>query len=273
MKFSLITPSYNQAVFIERTIMSVLNQEGDFEIEYIVIDGWSTDGTVEILQDIQQRLHDKDITPQCNKISFHWISEKDDGQTDAINKGLQRATGDILAYINSDDTYNQDALATVQETFTQNPDIQRVFGKAHIIDEHDKTMRSRISHYKQLLSRRQSYPLFLFQNYIPQMSVFWRKNITEERGLFDKNLHLCMDYDYRCRIYQHHKPLYIPSYLANFRLYNTSKSWSLYHKQFKEQYQVAQKHAKGKYPISLALHKISSHLIIMAYRFLDSINK
>ena len=120
MKISIITPSYNQAQFIERTILSVLNQDYK-DIEYIIMDGGSTDGTVEILK----------------KYSDHiiWKSEKDNGQSDAINKGLKMATGDIVAYLNSDDTYQPGAFKEVATFFEKNPDKKWVYGKCLIINE------------------------------------------------------------------------------------------------------------------------------------------
>ena len=122
MKISIITPSYNQAAFIERTILSVLNQNY-FDLEYIIMDGGSTDGTTEILK----KYSDKII----------WKSEKDSGQSDALNKGLKIATGYIVAYLNSDDTYELGTLKKIAEFFQNNLGKKWVYGKCKIINENE----------------------------------------------------------------------------------------------------------------------------------------
>src|SRR5262249_45945988 len=120
MRISLVTPSYNQAPFIRRTIDSVLAQRGDFELDYKVIDGRSTDGTLEILKSYGDRLA--------------WISEPDRGQVDAINRGLRGVTGDIVGWLNSDDVLLPDALARVADAFARNPDAEWLHGRCVIID-------------------------------------------------------------------------------------------------------------------------------------------
>jgi glycosyltransferase involved in cell wall biosynthesis len=107
MKISIVTPSYNQDEFIERTILSVINQKWDFEIEYFVMDWWSKDWTVEILKKYEKKL------AWNKRIAFKRVSEKDKGQSDAINKWLKQATWDILTYLNSDDTLEEWALQLV----------------------------------------------------------------------------------------------------------------------------------------------------------------
>src|SRR5260370_28877982 len=108
-RISIITPSFNQAEFVERTILSVLEQNYP-NLEYIVVDGGSTDGSVDVIRRYQSRI-------------AYWVSEKDRGQAHAINKGLQRATGDIIGYLNSDDYYLEGALARVADCFSREPDV------------------------------------------------------------------------------------------------------------------------------------------------------
>ena len=98
--FTIVTPSYNQAQYIGETMESVLSQEGDFAIDYFVADGGSVDGSVELIRRYADRVASRDLPTRCAKVSMRWISEPDQGQTDAINKGLRRATGDIVSYIN-----------------------------------------------------------------------------------------------------------------------------------------------------------------------------
>jgi glycosyltransferase involved in cell wall biosynthesis len=111
LKFSIVTPSYNQAPYIAGTIESVLSQEGGFEVEYIVMDGGSTDGSVEIIKSYADRVAAGDWPVKCAGISMAWVSQHDKGQSDAINQGLRQATGDVASYINSDDLYYPGAFA------------------------------------------------------------------------------------------------------------------------------------------------------------------
>src|SRR5882757_342896 len=113
-RISIITPSYNQAAYIEQTICSVLGQ-GYSNLEYIIIDGGSTDGSVDIIRKYENRL-------------AYWVSEKDRGQTHAINKGLERATGEIIGYLNSDDYYLDGALAGIADVFGRHPDLDLLHG-------------------------------------------------------------------------------------------------------------------------------------------------
>src|SRR5262245_25539695 len=129
MRISIITPSFNQAQFIRRTIDSVLSQDGDFELDYRVVDGGSTDGTIDILKSYGDRLA--------------WTSESDRGQVDAINKGLARADGDIVSWLNSDDTLMPGALQRIVSAFEQHPETEWVHGRCPIIDEHDREVRQR----------------------------------------------------------------------------------------------------------------------------------
>ena len=133
MRISIVTPSYNQAPFIRRTIDSVLSQRGPFELDYVVIDGGSTDGTIEILESYGDRLA--------------WVSERDRGQVDAINRGLRGATGDVVSWLNSDDVLMPGTLARVAAAFTDNRDAEWLHGRCMIIDEHDREVRRWISAY------------------------------------------------------------------------------------------------------------------------------
>src|SRR5438552_17185717 len=117
MRISIVTPSYNQGDFLGETIESVLGQAGDFEIEYFVMDGGSTDGSVDVIRRYAERVAAGQWAARCRGIVMHWTSERDGGQTAAINAGLRRATGDVLAYINSDDAYFPGAFQRVARVF------------------------------------------------------------------------------------------------------------------------------------------------------------
>ena len=257
MKISIITPSYNQAQFIERTILSVLNQEYK-NVEYIVMDGGSTDGTLEILQKYSDRIK--------------WSSEKDGGQSDAINKGLAMATGDIVAYLNSDDTYEPDTFAKMVDFFEHNPDKNWVYGKCKIINENDHEIRKPITAYKNLLLRKFSYAKLLSENFISQPATFWKRELHSQFGFFDESEHFCMDYEFWLRIGINNPAGVIDSYLANFRYHTTSKSGSVNKKQFRDELRIAKKYSQGK-TIPIMLHEFNYWKIVLVYRILNFFNK
>jgi glycosyltransferase involved in cell wall biosynthesis len=140
MKISIITPSYNQASFLEKTILSVWRQQGDFDLEHIVADGGSTDGSVELLQKYDHLFQAGEFKYSCRSFNFHWWSSKDKGQSAAINKGFAIATGEIIGWLNSDDTYiDEKSLSTLLQPFLDNKaDI--VIGNANHIDEDDNVL-------------------------------------------------------------------------------------------------------------------------------------
>ena len=163
LRFSIVTPSYNQARFIRRTIESVLGQEGAFDLEYLLVDGGSTDGTAAILEEYSPRLQ--------------WISEPDRGQVDAINKGLERTTGDVVGWLNSDDVLLPGALQRAASAFAARPEVEWVHGRCRIIDEHDRRVRQWVEAYKDLRARSFSFEALLTENFISQMTVFWRRSL------------------------------------------------------------------------------------------------
>lgn len=173
---SIITPSYQQARFIERTLNSVARQGG---VEHIVMDGGSTDGTVEILERWKDR------------VTF--TVAPDDGQTAAINAGIARSRGEILAYLNSDDVYYDGAVAAALEAFESDPSVDVVYGDADFIDADDRildrypTEEWSLDRLKQLC-------------FLCQPAVFFRRRVIEEAGPFDARLHYCMDYEYWLRL-------------------------------------------------------------------------
>lgn len=170
---SIITPSYNQAAYLEQTILSVLNQ--DFSrIEYILVDGASTDGSVEI------------IKKYAGKFSY-WVSEKDRGQADAINKGFARATGDIVAWLNSDDYYLQGTVSAAVKVFEENPDAVLVYGNMLAVDEHSKTFNT--LSYKQLTLE----DLLCFQ-IIGQPAVFMRRSALNKTSGLNPDFHFLLDH-------------------------------------------------------------------------------
>ncbi len=209
-KVSLITPSFNQGKFIERTICSVLEQTYS-NIEYIIIDGGSTDETVSILKKYSAKL-------------AYWVSEKDNGQAHALNKGLQRCTGEIVAYINSDDYYNQNAIASIVNFFKTYPDAYAVAGYCTIIwqlsEEEINVRTDKVGDisFKRLL--RYWEPDFC----PPQPSIFFTREIVETLGFFDEGLKYTMDLDYWIRISMKHKIHTLRKNLSNYLIHPDSKS-------------------------------------------------
>lgn len=234
LRISIVTPSRNQARFIERTIASVLGQKGDFDLEYQVIDGASMDETIAILRRYGNRLR--------------WSSESDDGQVDAINKGLRAATGDIVGWLNSDDVLLPGALDKVATAFRALPDVEWVHGRCEIIDVNDRPIRRWISYYKHLRAQRHSFENLLTENYVSQMTAFWRRSVHDEIGYLDPSLDLAFDYDFWLRLAERGAPAYIREPIACFRWYETSKSGAGFEKQFREDAEVAARRTPGGKP-------------------------
>lgn len=177
MKISIVVPSYHHAKFIGAALDSILTQE-DCEIEVLVFDGGSKDNTIEILRNYGERIR--------------WTSARDRGQTDAINKGLQEASGDVLAYLNSDDVYMPGALKRVVAHFNNNPACELIYGDAWHLRE-DGTM---LEPYP---SEPWNYDRLFETCFICQPTTFWRRRLIERVGLFDERFDLAMDYEYWLR--------------------------------------------------------------------------
>jgi glycosyltransferase involved in cell wall biosynthesis len=169
-KISIITPSFNQGAFIEETIQSVLSQEYP-NLEYMIVDGGSTDDTLDILHKYQDQLT--------------WISEPDRGQVDAINKGLKLASGEVLAYLNSDDLYLPGALRKVGAYFAEHPQAEWLTGYCRNVDGEGQPIRGLIRAYKNFWLSRPSYRVLLVLNYIAQARRIFvpRKRTETNKGL------------------------------------------------------------------------------------------
>jgi len=203
-KVTIVTPSFNQARFLERTITSVLGQDYD-NLEYIVIDGGSTDGSLDIIRRYADRL-------------AHWVSEGDLGQADAINKGLAQARGEIVAWLNSDDTYLPGAIAEAVDYLQAHPDVGLVYGKAYYIDEDDR----RVADYPAGPTDHRG--LRRGVTTIPQQATFFRARLWREVGPLDPTFYYAMDYDLWVRISAAAPIAFHPRPWANFRLHESSKS-------------------------------------------------
>lgn len=216
LKVSVVTPSLNQGQFIKDNLESVLSQRYS-DIEHIVVDGDSNDGTVGILQEFA-RAHGN---------SIRWISEPDRGQSDAVNKGLRMATGEVIGWLNADDTYQPGAVRTAVEFLSAHPNVGMVYGRCAFVNEDGK----RIGEFPDNLDFDYRLLTEKALNFIPQPAVFFRKEVLDMVGLLDVNLHMAMDYDLWIRIGQKSRAERIPAVLANFRLSSHTKSvaqWSAF---------------------------------------------
>lgn len=253
LRISLVTPSFNQGEFIERTIMSVLSQRGDFELDYHVVDGGSSDATLSILERYRDRLT--------------FVSERDNGQVDAINKGLRRAEGEIVAWLNSDDTLLPGALARVADAFRARPKLEWLHGRCEIIDPADRPVRKWVGVYKHMRAQRHSFDNLVTENYISQMTAFWRRSVHDAIGYLDPELHFAFDFDLWLRLARRSDPLYLPDKLACFRWYPTSKSGAMFQRQFQEDAEVATRYASDK-PLVLLRKRAKTQAIVAIYRAL-----
>ena len=219
---SIITPSFNQARYIEATIQSVISQDYP-NIEYFIVDGGSIDDTVEIikkyaletdslLSDVQQR-----AVGLQKKVNW-WVSEKDQGQTDAINKGFARANGEILAWLNSDDTYEPDAISSAVKYLMDHPEVGMVYGDCNFINEDGNVIGKFGSAQTNYDLLRQGYV------HIPQQTMFFRAEFWKQVGPLDPSFYFAMDYDLWTRLAARTELKYVPQTWANFRLHTSGKT-------------------------------------------------
>lgn len=203
MKISIITPSYNQGKFIKDTIESVLSQENVL-LDYFVMDGGSVDNTLEVLEAYEGRIT--------------WVSERDNGQADAVNKGIRCSDGDIIGWINSDDIYYPGTLNEVLNFFRLNPEIDVLYGQADHIDIAGIP-------FEEYPSEDWNFERLLKHCFICQPALFFRRRVVQQCGPLDEKLNYCMDYEYWIRLaIMGVRFQYIGKKFAGSRLYNENKT-------------------------------------------------
>lgn len=221
---SVVTPSFNQASFIEEALRSVRLQSYKNH-EHLVIDGMSTDGTVDLL---------RDLTAGAANQGMFWSSERDSGQSEAVNKGFRQATGEIVGWLNSDDRYRPDCFQHVVRAFKDNPDVDIIYGDYLLVDEGGKVLQVR---------REIEFSAFILLYhrvlYIPTTTTFFRRRIFEEGNWLDEKLQYAMDLEFFIRLSARgYRFRHIPELLAEFRMHPNSKTCSAPDKQREEHQEV-----------------------------------
>lgn len=219
-RISIVTPSYNQGQFLEETIRSVLGQ-GYPNLEYIIMDGGSTDGSIEIIRRYEPWL-------------TYWVSEPDRGQSHALNKGLARASGKYLAWLNSDDVMGEGVLEQAATYLEQHSQTAAVYGNADFVDSAGRV----ISHYQ---TNSFQLPLFLYYDFIPQPTVVMRRECVAQVGGFDESLGFCLDHDLWLRLLRLGSIDYLPALYAKYRVHATSKSSTLQAQRWNETVKILEK--------------------------------
>jgi glycosyltransferase involved in cell wall biosynthesis len=242
MKISIVTPSLNQGKYIEDTIHSVLNQDYP-EVEHIIIDGGSSDGTIDILKKYQH---------------LKWISEKDTGQANAINKGFRIATGELIAWLNSDDYYENNSLYDVANYFDSHKECMFLYGDMTLVDENKNIIELMSG---ENLSRS---ALLRIPDIVRQPSCFWRSSLFADIGYLREDIHLVFDYEFLLRIGKRFKYQYINKNLSYLRIYADTKTQRMLNKQFYELKSIMLANIFELSPISYKF---------LLGRYLDSIDK
>jgi hypothetical protein len=245
--FCIVTPSYNQGPFIDATIRSVLEQGVD--LEYWVMDGGSSDQTLEILRRYDGRLK--------------WVSQKDGGQSDAVNKGVARGrggAGEIIGWLNSDDTYCPGALAAVSDFFAAHPEVMLVYGDAEYIDAAGRPIAP-CAHIEPFNARR----LLHYSDFIVQPAAFFRREAFEAVGGVDVSLNYCMDYDLWLKMAARFPVAYLPRTLARFRWFGQNKTAVGGHERLAEIERMARSHGARGLPAYVRLEAVRLHLAECAH--------
>ncbi len=251
MKISVVTPVYNGERFIRNTIESVLSQQGDFELEYIICDGQSTDNTLAILEEYQDR---------CTV-----VSRRDGSPQAAINNGMAMATGDVGCWINADDQFEPGALQTVATIFRNSPQTQWLYGRCSIVDENNVEIRKPITLYKNLIGFFYSRNVLLCENFINQPSTFWRMEVWRKAIDLDPRFKAAWDYELWMKMSLIAPARAVHKYLARFRRHSGSISENHFIRQFDEELEIARKYGNK---LHYWVHKFNVWKIVTVYKIL-----
>ncbi len=242
MKISLITANWNGARYLDACLRSIQAQRASgVDLEYIVVDGESTDGSLKILE-----RHRSGID--------QLIVEPDRGPADAINKGFRRATGELVGWLNADDVYYPDTLSRVVAVAKQHPRASFYFGRCRIVNDADQEIRKGITRFKEAFFPISSRFTFQCINYISQPATMFRRSAVEAAGLLREDLKAAFDYEFFLRLWRQGGAVRIPGPpIAAFRWHTASISGQHFARQFKEEYEAARADA-GRFSLQTLLH-------------------
>jgi len=249
MKISIITAVYNGEKYIRDTIESILSQKGDFELEYIIRDGCSTDRTLEILEEYKDR---------CII-----ISQKDGSPMEAINAGMDMATGDIGAWLNADDIYLPGTLQKVVDGFQKHPEKLWCYGRCNIINSKNIEIRKPITLYKNIISYYYSKNILLCENYINQPATFWKMDLWRQVSNLSYTYKGTWDYELWFEMAKISRAFHIRNNLSSFRRHSESISENYFERQFTEELEISKKYGNQ---IHYFIHKINIKLRAFIYK-------
>lgn len=248
-RITVVTPCLNAVGTIGLALDSVRAQAG-VEVEHVVVDGGSTDGTLALLEGAE---------------GVRYVSEPDRGLAHAMNKGIAMAAGDIVGELNADDVYLPGALSAVSRAFEERPEAEWLTGRCPIVDGSGREIRRPVTRYKNALLRRYSLALYLTQNFISAPATFFRTAALREIGGFDERYRISVDYDLQLKLARRGDPIVLDRDLANFRMVEGTLSMSGFETQFREHAEQARRHGAG-HPVAVAANQAMSRLIVLAYR-------
>jgi glycosyltransferase involved in cell wall biosynthesis len=230
LRLTVVTPTYNQASYIAKTLQSVLDQNMGSCLQYIIQDGCSTDGTEAVVRGFEEAFRQQGV-------EWHYVREEDSGQSDAINRAWRLANGDVLTYLNSDDLYRPGALRTVQAFFEDHPDFQWAYGGWRLIGEMGSV-------YKSIQPQRYCRAGLLNYCNIGQPACFFRRALLSKVGELREDLHFAMDYELWLRMAAHVPAGIISSELAEMRYYAAAKSAASVRPQLREIFDLGAKYSQ-----------------------------
>jgi GT2 family glycosyltransferase len=248
---TIVTPCLHAAETIEATLASVGEQLGPGD-EHLVVDGGSTDGTLELLD---------------GRAQLRFISEPDRGLSDAMNKGIRLAEGDVVGWLNADDVLLPGALDEVRRAFAEHPGADWAAGICTVIDLEGNEIRRPVTAYKRALLRRYSLPSLLVQNFVMSPATYVRRAAYEDVGCFDERFRYSMDYDVWLKLARRSAPVVIDRPLASFRMAGESLSMTGFERQFEEHLQNARENGAG-HRVAVALNSVMSRAFVLIYRAL-----
>jgi glycosyltransferase involved in cell wall biosynthesis len=244
-KISVVIPSFNKVRFVGETLNSIIDQKYP-NLEVIIQDGGSNDGTAEIIKEFAKRY------PNC----IRWESKKDKGQLDAINIGLDKATGEILTFINADDVYESGALDTIAKAYIENPDALWFAGRGKVIDSDSREAAKAVTCYKNLCLFLNRKSLLLILNYLMQPSVFFTKQAYKKYGPFTGTGNFVMEYELWLKLGAVSMPIVIGNNLSCFRLSGDNISSTSFKNTLKEDFRIVKKYTGN--PIILFMHELNN---------------